>query len=184
MNMYHGTLLADALAIKESGILPEINIKNELDFGYGFYLGRKLYARSIAKKKLRLKQAEGAQDAVGVIVKYSVDLKRLKKAFGKKFYFVMKTRACLLLYFNCRLHKGERYLNTAYVYAPLADGNVDDVMDWYLLKPSVFRKAIALFNYWLPSGGKQLVLKTTDACKCVHMVKIVTLKGEVVWEES
>lgn len=74
--------------------------------------------------------------------------------------------------FNCRFHKGEKYLNVSFVKAPIADGFVNSVMTWYIKTCSPFRKFIARFMYSLPSRHRQFVVKNAAVCKSLRLVKI------------
>lgn len=124
--LYHGTILSSAEAIRDSYIDTEINMANELDFGYGFYLGDESYARRIAKDKAR-----GKKGAIAVIMEYRVDFPEIMAAFADGLIFESRTKRFVDTVFNCRYRKGERYLNVPYVIAPIADGLVDQVMSWY-----------------------------------------------------
>lgn len=80
--LYHGTVLSSARAIMSLGINTEINIGNELDFGYGFYLGDKVYARKIAMEK-----AQGSPNSVPVVMEYYVDFTGIKTKFSDGLIF-------------------------------------------------------------------------------------------------
>ncbi len=187
MVLYHGTLLKDAEAIRKSCINPEINISHELDFGYGFYLGWKAYAKRTARRKSLFRKESDDYDKEldkPAIMVYTVDYKGLKAAFPNGLTFWLKTFSYLNMVFACRYSKGEKLLNAPYVYSPIADGNVDDVMEWYKEKKTARRKLIAKIRYFLPELGRQLVLKSYEACKYAVLDRIETEKGEVLWKRQ
>lgn len=182
MILYHGTKLEFAMSILQE-IKVEINLENELDFGYGFYMGDIRYASRTAVLKAKASNLEG-KASIPAVIECDVDLDAIKEVFNDGLIFKIKTKKCLDLIFNCRYHKGEKILNNSYIIAPLADGSVDAVMGWYKANPSIFRKIITYFNYWIPIPHRQLVVKNPEVCKYITITKITNEKGDVLWEKN
>ncbi len=171
MIVYHGTSFRDAEKIRK-GIDPRINFtdKKELDFGYGFYMAdRKRYAKKTALAKT---SSGSAIDNKAVVLTFELDLESIVRECGKDLLcFRYKSLSFLRTVFTARLKRaGIDTLKKRFIVGPIADGNVDEVMDWYLDNPSLFRKIISFFRYWLPVSSRQYVLKDKELCKFVVLI--------------
>lgn len=174
MIVYHGTSFRDAEKIKK-GIDPKINFteKKELDFGYGFYMAdHKNYAKKTALAKII------SSDDRAVILTFELDLEAVINECGSEiFCFRRKNLAFLNAVFTARLKKaGVDTLKKKFIIGPIADGNVDNVMAWYLEKPTWLRKMISLLRYWLPVNSLQYVLKDESLCKFLTLINEEVVK--------
>ena len=168
----------DAQKIK-GGINPRINFteKKELDFGFGFYMAdRKGYAIKTAKSKAKGTKGTGRYDAVNdrpVLLTLVVDIDGILAECGSDALILRhKNLDFLDKVFEARFRcAGVDTINKRFVVAPIADGNVDDVMQWYRRKPWFCRRAWAYFRYWLPVLSRQFVLKDVSLCKFVSIVR-------------
>ena len=176
---YHGTLMEYAEDIRDNGILIKINIQNELDFGYGFYLGDDVYATKIAKDKQKAQKSSEA-----VLMEYDVDYNGIRNRFSDIIQHDSKTKAYLDDVFECRYHQGEEFFNNSFIKAPIADGFVNGMMKWYKKKETSLRKKIVYFMYWIPTKHEQFVVKNPEVCKYLTLLRILNTKGEVLWEKS
>lgn len=139
MILYHGTTLDAWKNIQKYDIDVFINNKRELDFGYGFYLGEKEYAKAVALEKATLG------------------------------------------------NEGKDFLVADFVIAPLADGNVNNIMSYYKEKQNLFRKWICYYNYLKPqySKMKQYVFKKQGLCTIKNVVSVTNLmEGRMLYEQN
>ncbi len=170
MIVYHGTSFKDAEKIKK-GINPRINFsdKKELDFGYGFYMADR---KSYAKRTALAKSISRETDNRAVVLTLVVDLESIIRECGSEaLFFKRKNYAFLNTVFTARLKiAGIDTIHKRFVIGPIADGNVDEVMQWYQEKPTVFRKCVSFFRYWLPVNSRQFVLKDEKLCKFVTII--------------
>ncbi len=173
MIVYHGTVFKDAQRIRE-GINTKINFtdEKELDFGYGFYMAdHRNYAVKTACSKARgLMEVE--QDCAPVVLVLDLDIESiLQECKENALIFKRKNYSFLKSVFEARMKRaGVDTFEKQFIVGPIADGRVDNVMRWYLKKPSRIRKAIALFRYWLPVMSRQYVLKDSRLCKYVSII--------------
>ncbi len=184
--MYHGTIVRYVIDIVNNGISPTINMNNELDFGFGFYLGDLRYAKRIAQNKANLRKLREDYDEkldAPAIIAYEVNLKGIFKVYSKHNRMLFKTNKFRHTVFNCRYHKGKDILGVPYVEAPVADGKADEVMEWYKEKETKLRKVVALLNYGLPSFHRQLVVKDITVLNFIKR-KHILRKENNVWESN
>ena len=184
MVLYHGTTIADAANIL-NGIIVDINFtdEKELDFGYGFYMSSaKWYARHAANTRAAGLKAAGEYNEETdrpVILACTVDVESMMRDAGSKcLVFKYKTPEFLRTVFKARYYKaGVDTIHKSLVIAPLADGNVDNLMDWYKDKPSLLRKIICMIGYLLPVFSRQYVVKDQELCRYIK-VSLLDQKGE------
>ena len=172
MILFHGTTMSAYENIIKVGIDVKFNIMNELDFGPGFYMSDKQYAKNTAKSKAREALASDSEESkVPVVIILAVDEAAIiRESNGKALIYSRKSLDFLENVFNSRYHKGEDVLDVPYVSAPMADGFVNRVMKSYKEHETPARKAIAYFRYWLPVFHRQRVVKDPDLLKYICIV--------------
>ena len=191
MILYHGTTLEAWNNIQKYDIDVFINIKRELDFGYGFYLGEEKYAEKVALDKASIGN-EGEDSSVPVLIKFNVDIDDIKEKIqthnpSKVLVFKRKTLAFAKCVFQNRYNKGKDVLSVDLVIAPLADGKVDDVIAYYKDKETPFRKIVCYYNFLKPQYAKmkQYVLKKSGLCSLKDIISVKELtEGRLLYEQK
>ena len=182
IELYHGTTHSSYELIKADGINVRINFKEsaELDFGYGFYLSKyKWYAKQIAISKIT---PTGDDDSdYPVVVVCRVKIKELLDSLPNddKLIFRIKNLRFLSTVFNARYCRaGVDTIGKKYVYGPVADGNVEEVMPFYKKHESrsavpttkdIILKAYCYMRYLMPVFTKQHVIKDEELCKYIEV---------------
>ena len=188
MILYHGTTLDAWKNIQKYDIDVFINNKRELDFGYGFYLGEKEYAKAVALEKATLGN-EGEDSGVPVLLEFEIDIEEIinNTESDKFMFFERKSLSFAKCIFNNRYYCGKDFLVADFVIAPLADGNVNNIMSYYKEKQNLFRKWICYYNYLKPqySKMKQYVFKKQGLCTIKNVVSVTNLmEGRMLYEQN
>ena len=188
MILYHGTTLDAWKNIQKYDIDVFINDKRELDFGYGFYLGEKEYAKDVALEKATLGN-EGEDSSIPVLLEFEIDIDKIIKNIDSDKFLLFKGKSlsfakCI---FENRYNCGKAFLKTDFVIAPLADGNVNNVMSYYKEKQTIFRKLICYYNYLKPQyyKMKQYVFKKQGLCTIKNVISVTNLlEGRMLYEQG
>lgn len=191
MILYHGTTLDAWKNIQKYDIDVFINNSRELDFGYGFYLGEEEYAKNVAFDKASIGN-EGEDSSIPVLIKFDVNVEDIIKNIltadsNRVLVFRKKSLAFAKCVFLNRYNCGKDVLQVDFVVAPLADGNVNDVMSYYKDKENIFRKLVCYYNYLKPQYAKmkQYVFKKQGLCSISDVVSVTDLlEGRMLYEQN
>ncbi|MCQ2081570.1 MAG: DUF3990 domain-containing protein [Lachnospiraceae bacterium] len=188
MVLYHGTTLDAWENIQKYDIDVFINNNRELDFGYGFYLGEREYAKDVANEKAALGNKD-EHSGIPVLLEFEIDIDNIVKTIGldKCLLFKRKSLSFAKCIFNNRYNSGSSVLFADFVIAPLADGNVNNVMRYYKEKQTIFRKWVCYFNYLKPQyfKMKQYVFKKQGLCTVKNITSVIDLiEGRMLYEQN
>lgn len=155
------------------------------DFSQGFYL-TSIYQQALAfaRRMANRFNRHGYTNTIPIIIKYKLDIDRIKQLNGKIFYspnsewaeFVYNNRIGDEKYIYSDLHNINKIYD--YVYGHLADGKISEIIDFYKENYSYYpNNFIEKFKGDIfpkyPNNNDQLSLHTRHAINCLKFLEVM-----------